>query len=421
MKACIIANLYPPHDIGGAEVYLERISEELSRECKVILITSSPYHGLRSLLPRESARGNIKIYRFSPLNIYHNPEAKARPAVQRFLWHIIDIWNLHSYLVIRLILRKEEPDIVHTHNLSGFSLSAIAAAKGLRLPLIHSCHDFSLLCPFATLKCRRQRYGTCVSASFCCLVYRAIKRFIVNRHKPDLAIMPSRHTETVFLQKRFFTGIKREVIPYCIDTQTHPLPIAKQDGNFNVLYVGQLVEHKGVHLLIKAFSGLPYQRMRLHIVGDGDYAAVLKRLSRGDERIKFYGRVANSEVSGFYRLADVTVVPSLWPEFLGIVILESFSMSTPVIASAIGGITEIVRQGYNGFLFKAGDETQLKGLIEKVFLERPILDHLRDNAWRSSLDFGCPSHAGRLRWIYRQVAGLKNSGSKDGLDARRPD
>ncbi|MFA5115490.1 MAG: glycosyltransferase family 4 protein [Candidatus Omnitrophota bacterium] len=409
MKVCIIANLYPPHDIGGAEVYLERIVERLPRECEVVLITTSPYQNLHSLLPQESIRGNIKIFSFTPLNIYHNLEARSRPAVQRFLWHILDIWNLHSYLLIRAILKRERPDLVHTHNLSGFSLSAISAVKALRLPFIHSCHDFALVCPYATLNCRRQRHGICVSASFSCLVYRAIKRLFINRHKPNLAIMPSRHAERIFLEKRFFRDIKREVMPYCVDTQPQPLPSESPDGNFNILYVGQLVEHKGVHILIKAFRELAHQHMRLHIVGDGDYAARLRGLAGADARVTFYGRVDNAEVFRFYRLADVTVVPSLWPEFLGIVILESFSMSTPVIASAVGGITEVVHDGYNGFLFKAGDEAGLKSALQKAFLERTVLDNLRNNAWRSSRDFGCPHHAGRLIGIYRQAIRLNNA------------
>jgi len=58
---------------------------------------------------------------------------------------------------------------------------------------------------------------------------------------------------------------------------------------------------------------------------------------------------------------------------------------------------------------EAGDEAGLKSALQKAFLERTVLDNLRNNAWRSSRDFGCPHHAGRLIGIYRQAIRLNNA------------
>jgi len=404
MTICLVSNLYPPDVIGGAEVYLERISRELAREHQVVVITSSSYRGLKSLAGSVSVKGNIKVYRFYPLNFYHGFKTKTKPVILRLLWQILDIWNLHAYLLIRSILKAEQPDIVHTHNLSGFSVSAVTAIKSLGLPLVHSCHDFSLLCPYATFACPLKKYQYCSSSHFCSRLYQKSRELFIGT-KPQEVIFPSKFSAGIFQRSNFFKGASSNILPYCVEPSKAQSK-HKRGEYFNILYVGQLVQHKGVHFLIEAFKGLPFQNIKLHIVGKGDYAGKLKALAGSDKRIIFHGSIPNNKLAQFYLSADVTVAPSLWPEVLGIVILESLSMGSPVIASSIGGITEIIQDGYNGFLFPAGDAQGLKDILEKLIRAPAVLEAIRQNARDSSLAFSTAEHCKRLIAIYRKAKGI---------------
>ena len=96
------------------------------------------------------------------------------------------------------------------------------------------------------------------------------------------------------------------------------------------LFVGRLIQAKGVQTLFPAFSGS--DGPDLLIAGDGDYAADLRRLAQGLPRVRFLGRQSHDVLEGLYHHAEAALVPSLCYETFGIVIIEAFAAGTPVIA-----------------------------------------------------------------------------------------
>ena len=401
MKICLITNLYHPHIIGGAEIYAGRISEGLSEKEQVIVITSRPFEGIKSLFARVDICGKTKIFSFYPLNFYHVFSAKRKPAFLKALWHILDIWNLHSYLVFRSILKKEKPDIIHTHNLNGFSLSICRAIKKSSAGWVHTAHDFSLLCPLANLRCGREKTFLCSSNPISvCGIYRSLKKIFFD-NRQDLVIFPSVSCRSVFQGKGFFLKQENRVMPYCVSI---PEVSHTDHGlDFEVLYAGQLVEHKGVGLLLEVFKKAAAKDWRLHIAGDGQYRSSLEMSAGQDKRIVFHGKLSGQALWELYCRADVTVVPSLWPEVLGIVILESLACSTPVIASDIGGIPEVVKDKYNGLLVNPGDPRALKDALELMASDRQLTKEMRTNALRSSGKFRVKEHISKLEGIYESV------------------
>jgi glycosyltransferase involved in cell wall biosynthesis len=316
---------------------------------------------------------------------------------------MLDIWNPHAFIGISDILRKVKPDIVHTHNLNGLSLGSVSSVLSLGLPLVHTCHDFSLLCPFATLSCPFRDSGTCIKPSHLCKIYRILKKMFMDG-KPDIVIFPSRATQRIYLDNRFFLKTKKQILYYCIPEL--PLQKAqkeKENGHFNLLYVGQLVQHKGVHILIEAFKSISDPNLRLDIVGEGGYKRYLQELAGNDPRIIFHGQIPVSSIRPYYENADITIVPSLWQEVLGIVILESFSASTPVIASNIGGISEIVKPGHNGFLFEPSDAKGLAVILERVIRNPELLKKISFNARESAGEFTVGEHVGKLLELYKEA------------------
>lgn len=115
------------------------------------------------------------------------------------------------------------------------------------------------------------------------------------------------------------------------------------------------MEHKGLHVLVKAFSLLDAKNASLLIYGDTGanplYTKLIKEISNEDKRIKFMGTFPNDQIMKIFKDIDVLVVPSIWYENTPLVIFSAFAAKTPVIGTDIGGITEVVKHGYNGMVF----------------------------------------------------------------------
>jgi L-malate glycosyltransferase len=141
------------------------------------------------------------------------------------------------------------------------------------------------------------------------------------------------------------------------------LGVTKQ---FAVLVVAQLVRWKGVDVLLKALSRLP-STVVAWVVGDGRDAAELRELCRTlrlEQRVRFFGYQV--DVSRYMQAADCLVCPTVWGEAAGLVILEALACGLPVIASAVGGIPEVIEDSRTGFLFAPGDDGELADRIKRL-------------------------------------------------------
>ncbi|PIR61049.1 MAG: hypothetical protein COU68_01500, partial [Candidatus Pacebacteria bacterium CG10_big_fil_rev_8_21_14_0_10_45_6] len=146
MKICIINNIYPPYERGGAEQVVVRTVEGL-RDAghEVVVISSSPKGD------EFEETENLKIYRTQPGNIFFYTKAHNHNVFSRFVWHVRDMFNGSVASWVQNILRQEQPDIVHTHNLMGLSFLIPRAIRKLNLPHIHTVHDVQLVEPSAMI------------------------------------------------------------------------------------------------------------------------------------------------------------------------------------------------------------------------------------------------------------------------------
>lgn len=170
-----------------------------------------------------------------------------------------------------------------------------------------------------------------------------------------------------------------------------PDPRASRRG---VLFVGRLTPHKGVDRLVRA---LP-RGATLTVVGTGghdprpperDYPALLERLAEGRD-VRFAGRVDEDELPALYRAARVVVLPSVHEtcygtrvaisELLGLSLLEAMASGTPVIASRVGGLPEVVADGDTGFVVPPGDVDALRARLEDVLGDDRLRAEMGDRA-----------------------------------------
>lgn len=418
MKICIISNLYNPYIIGGAEINAERLAKALSKENEVFVITTRPFNSFSSLVPEEEIRDRVRIRRFFPLNLYHAYFIKKRkiPPLIKIFWHILDLWNIHSFLVALRILKKEKPDIIHTNNLDGLSFSVFWAARLLRIPLIHTLNDYHLVCPHANLVCPYTKFDICKQRSFPCRVYSLFKKIIVDNF-PGVVIGPSKFIVDIHKKFEFFKKVTTAVVPYSIENeQENTIGSNTSKQALDILYVGRLSKEKGVDVLVEAFKGLKENFLRLHIVGDGPERGPLINLSKTDERIEFYGKVLPQETKKFYEMTDLVVLPSIWYENFPTVVLEAFSFGVPVVGSKIGGIPEQIKDGYNGFLFTSRNKEKLKQKIQ-IFIEdfkrdRYSLKIFSENAYESSKKYSEENIIPHIFGIYQKL--LKEKDNRQG-------
>lgn len=140
-------------------------------------------------------------------------------------------------------------------------------------------------------------------------------------------------------------------------------------------YIGTVAELKGVHVLVKAFRQLDDRRASLHVFGDtdafSDYSAWLRQLA-GDAMVTFHGRFNPEAVADIYARIDVLVAPSIWYENSPLVLHEAFLSRTPVIASRLGGMPDLVEDGKTGLLFDAGNYREL-GEKMRMLLDNPSI------------------------------------------------
>lgn len=377
MKICIIAPLFDPWLIGGAERYTKTLTEELSTKHQVIVITTT---GPSSRMQNQSVKNPI-VFEIRPRNITTlydmNYNYSSIGSAKKTLWHLFDIWNLSSYLKIKKILKKEKPDLIHTNGIKGFSPSLFSVIKHLRIPHVHTIHDYELISRWANL----YRKGNPIS-KFNLLDTSYVFYLRKISSSVDAVIAPSKFAMDLHEKLGFFRNSHKYIIPHGnkLNKNTKLSDVFSRE----FLYIGQIAESKGPQIIVKAFKRLTEKSARLHIVGRGPYSDTLKLMASGDERIILHGFVPDEDLDEIFKKCACAVVPSLWYEIFGYVVHEVMSKGLPVIASNIGAIPELVKDGYNGFLFEPGDIDSLHRIIETLVNDKEIVTKLSRNAIESS-------------------------------------
>jgi glycosyltransferase involved in cell wall biosynthesis len=162
-----------------------------------------------------------------------------------------------------------------------------------------------------------------------------------------------------------------------------PSLLEKKPASFlRVGYLGQIIPIKGVHVLFDAVRLMENAPIHVQAFGDmtpfPEYTGQLQAMAAEDNRLNLRGKFTSEELSYVFSELDVIVVPSEWYENSPNVILEAFAHRTPVIASNLGGMAELVRDGVNGLLFESGNANSLAEQLSRLLEEPGLLNALRD-------------------------------------------
>lgn len=390
MKICYISDLFEPFTLGGAETYLNRLVDEVSKHVEVVVISTIPNN---CRLPPIVNKKNVTLYRFSMEPLFSIFEYSDKSFLSRYLWQIFNFWNLRSFRKIKNIIKLEKPDVVHTHNFKGLSSSVFSAVRNESFSRFHTVHDYNLISPWSNLM---RWKGLLTDFTLFDKLYINYMQSITK--STDVVIFPSSFAMKLHKQLGFFKNSCIKVVPNGIPIKK--VSCTKKYDQINILFVGKLSYYKGVQVLIDAFKKCYSPNLKLNIVGDGTYLPQLKHLAGDDSRIIFHGRVSDTILEELYCKSNFFVIPSLWYEVLPVVIQEAMIYGSPVVGSKIGGILDLIIDDYNGYLFRTGSSHDLAEIIDKLCQSSDNLSRLGKNCSDFIQSFDIASHAKSLIGMY---------------------
>jgi len=205
---------------------------------------------------------------------------------------------------------------------------------------------------------------------------------------------------------------KVAVVPHGIPLPGHqPLSPDFGDRPLRFIYLGRINHVKGVHVMLRAFKGLPFETYVLHIVGTAFTKAekrYLKRLRRDFSRVNavWHGGIPHVKIPGIIASCDVMVHPTICLEAYGLTIAESLAVGRPVIATRCGGAEVQIRDGENGVLIPPNDHRAMLNALLRFIENHSLILKMSQN---TGPVLNIESHVSDLVKLYRQLISKDNS------------
>jgi len=279
------------------------------------------------------------------------------------------IWSRAAERRVRTAIKAMRPQVMHVHNtFSAASPSIYSAAAANGVPVVQTLHNYRLVCPAAVAfrdgractdcvglpialpavvhACVRGSRTQSAVAGATIAVHRALGTF---RHKIGLYLALTSFQRQL-LVRGGVPADRIRVVPNFLE----PDPGEGTGQRSGVLYIGRLSVEKGIATLLAAAAEVPGQ---LRVAGDGPLAPSVRDAEPGS--IVYLGRLERATVQAELRRAVAVVLPSIWFEGFPLVVVEAYAAGTPIIASRIGSLAEIVEDRITGMLARPGDASDL--------------------------------------------------------------
>jgi glycosyltransferase involved in cell wall biosynthesis len=289
---------------------------------------------------------------------------------------------------LRDALWSIRPDVVHTNNLVGITTGIWQTANELGIPVVHTLHDYHLLCPKVTLM--KSDDEMCRPHPLLCgLRTRRLARWT---HAVSHVIGVSRFV----LAKHavLFSEAQCHVVRHPVESRAGKPRTPPRERLATIGYIGSLSRPKGVRLLLEALPSLAELGVRLRIAGDGRMRDEVEAAAAAGPTLHYDGPIAGEQKDAFFEECDLGVVPSVWDEPGGppYTVLEWLAAGRPVLVSSRGGLGEVGELSRGALTLTPTRE----GIVEAV-------RNLRSpNRWRDAVARVAPQPDGdadQERWI----------------------
>ena len=290
------------------------------------------------------------------------------------------LWSRKSYHELRVVIEHFDPDVVHVHNTFPLlSPSVFWATRAEGVPVVQTLHNFRHTCANALLLRDEKPCEDCVGrAPWSALRYKCYADSFIRtalvvamnalhwnigtyKKRVDAFIALNSFSRDIFERsglpgERLF--IKANFIPSC--------NLSDQERLRQLVFVGAMTKNKGLHLLLKAWETAAMDDGHLLLIGDGPERADLQREFSHLTAVSWAGRLEHSEVLSHLRKSCALVLPSFAYENCPMVLLEAFSMATPVIVPDYPSMKTMVRHEKEGLLYSAADPLALASALRTM-------------------------------------------------------
>ena len=373
LRIAVLGSTYPRNQSDHEVPWLRESVRRLAAHGHKVTVIAPAYLGLKD---HEIDGVQVRRFRYAPARwemLTHGEGApnklKRNP--------VLKLLSL-SYLVSGAraawkICRQERIDVLHVHWPFPHGLMALLPGWLLGCKVVYSCHsaEFALAA------------GSKLSTSLLAFCLR--RSFAITAN--------SAHTAGLVRQ---VAGREAQIIPWGATIQVDPTANPVSQEIPLLLFSGRLIERKGVDFLLRAMPTiLSRQKVRLIITGDGhcrpEWESLARSLGLG-EAVAFAGFVSNAELSSLFRSCSIYVHPAIYDskgdtEGQGVVLVEALSNRRPVVASAVGGIVDVIKDGQTGILVPEKDPDAIAKAVLRLIEDPDYARQLGDQGYAHARNY----------------------------------
>lgn len=364
LRVAVLGSTYPRYETDPGVPWLRESVRRAAAEHEVTVIAPA-YRGLRS----HTIDGvRVERFRYGPASaetLTHDEGAPSKLRRNPLLKGLAAIYVLSGAWKTFWVCRTRRIDVLHVHWPFPHGLMALAPAWLLGVKVVSTCHS-------AELAMARKSRLAGVLLAFCL-------------RRSDAVFANSAHTAALVKDA---SGVTATVLPYGTTVAPVAATRAPDAQSPLLLFCGRLIQRKGVGYLIEAMPKIlaRHPGARLVITGEGDCKAgwveQAARLLPAD-RVRFAGFVSNAELAALYAECTVYVHPAVIDdqgdtEGLGVVLVEAMANRKPVVASAVGGIVDVIIDGKTGLLVPEKDPGEIADAVCRLLDDPALAARLAD-------------------------------------------
>jgi glycosyltransferase involved in cell wall biosynthesis len=384
IKILYLVHQFYPYYFSGTEKFVYHMATCMQKQGHQVKVVTFAF---KENLGNSKKEGNLltERYMYNGIPVISFGYEKIRADVH------YQVDNQEMKRFTEKLLSEEKPDVIHAgHLMRVFDI--LKSAKMKSIPYIVTLTDFWALCfrgilvdsnldlctgPKETEKCVRR----------CPHLPQEIIDFRLKETRELL-----KGAKAVCSPTNFLANIYMNAIPALnIKVIELGLKIGKVINNqkrmekgdpVTFMFGGTWLPHKGLSVLLKAFGKVKSDKAVLNIYGAGPDAAyndLVINSAKKDKRIQIKGVFCEEDLPMIFRESDCSVVPSIWWENSPYMMKEALAYNVPVIATNVNGLTEYVKDGFNGFTFRLGDSWHLREVMERIVNDPQLLNMMKGN------------------------------------------
>ncbi|HEJ7991924.1 MAG: glycosyltransferase family 4 protein [Serratia liquefaciens] len=329
MKIVVVNTLYSPYKVGGAEVSVQFLAEELTKRGHEVTVFC--LHNKKRI--EKNVINGVNVFYFPLKNIYWPFSGQEKGKLIKLIWHVIDMYNPIMKHLVRKELEKIKPHVVHTNNLSGFSVSVWDAVKKEKIKLVHTTRDYYLFHPNSTLF----KSGSNVDVKSIGIKALSLAKKIISR-KVDAFVGISQYISKLHKSNNF---APKAIHCYIYNPISNIHFHSSESKKVRVGFIGRLTYDKGFDdycFLASKYKGTKeIEFFAAGRFGNDIEGNQLDELASQSE-VKTLGFI---KVEDFMASIDVVVLPNKWNEPFGRAVAESANAGKVVYTTLTGGVAEI--------------------------------------------------------------------------------